>query len=175
MATKTTTGNAFPEVDYRDWRVDAVRTSSMKFDDPAKAEYLQCLARYGLKVKAADLVGISMPTVIRHLKKDPDFAAAYDDALGRYRDRFIDHALTLCTEGMHDNHYRDGELVRSTVKYPIPLIQMEMRRLDPTYRNNYQETSNSAGGVLVVPSRTTPEEWIEAQQGMEKDEPSSNI
>ena len=170
MPRKSNTGNRNPEADQSTWRTQ-LRTRRIKFDDGAKQIYLGEYAKHGRKMDAANTAGVSITCVINHLDNDPEFLEAYEEATASYRDRFVGHAMGLAMNGVSEKSYdaKTGNLTRELIRYPIPLIQMELKRIDSSYKENAPVLSESIGGVLVAPAKTTPEEWILSQEKMNEE------
>jgi hypothetical protein len=165
---KSTTGKHNPRVDMATWR-RKVQKSRVKLDDDAKEIYLAQLREHGLKGKAAEAAGVALSTVRGHLDADPDFNEAVNEAIEGYHDRVVDHHQTLLFEGEIHKRYKDGELVEEKHVYPIPLIQLELKKVDPTYREKQSIDLNHAGGVMVAPPDMSVEEWIEQQRKLNED------
>lgn len=162
------TTKAHPEVDMSTWRVK-LRASMITFDDKAKEIYLNEFASHGRKKHAADAAGVSLHLVRSHLKNDPEFAKAHDEACESYRDQFVEHAIgNLATKGIPVmGAMKDGEGKVITYEqrrdYPIPIVILELRRVDPTYRDKQEIDITSGGSVLVAPAHMTPTEWVADQ------------
>lgn len=148
-------------VDQTTWR-RKLQTSRIKFDDVQKKIYLDALASHGLKGRAAKAAGVSMMTVRDHVENDPDFMEALGHAVVEYRDMFVEHAMKLALEGeIHQQFDKDGNMLAEKRVFPIPLITLELRRIEPGYRDKQTiDLNTSGGGVLVAPAEQTPEEWI---------------
>ncbi len=155
---------ANPEVDQSTWR-KKLRASMITFDDKAKEIYLDEFASHGRKKHAADAAGVSLHLVRSHLKNDPEFAKAHDEACDSYRDQFVQHAVgELATKGtpvMGSN--KEGKIYEVRRDYPVPIILLELRRIDPTYREKQELDITSGGSVLVAPAHMTPTEWVADQ------------
>ena len=170
---------AHPKADQSTWRVKW-RASQISFDDPAKEIYLKEFAEHGRKKHAADAAGVSLHTVRNHLKNDPEFSKAHDEAADSYRDSFVEHAIgDLATKGIPVMAAtKEGDVYEQRRDYPIRLIELELKRIDPSYRDKQEVEISGGGGVLVVPAAMTPAEWVADQERknaermspMEKDE-----
>lgn len=162
------TTKANPEVDQSTWR-KKLRASMITFDDKAKEIYLDEFAKHGRKKHAADAAGVSLNLVRSHLKNDPEFAKAHDEACESYRDQFVEHAVgNLATKGspvMAAAKDGDGNVTiyEQRRDYPIPIVILELRRVDPTYRDKQEIDITSGGSVLVAPAHMTPTEWVADQ------------
>jgi hypothetical protein len=155
------TGALKPVADQSAWR-RRMRANRLKFDDAAKATCLERLAEHGLRGRAATEAGVTLKTVHHHLEADPEFAEAYDQALVAYRDKFVDHATTLAYEGVPRVRYgKGGEVVEETRDYPVRLIELELKRVEPAYRDRPAVDHTHRGGVMVAPADMEPEEFIE--------------
>ena len=177
MSRASSTGKRNPFSDQTNWR-ELMQDSRIKFDDEAKQIYLREIAEHGRKGDACLAAGITDQTVRKHLDIDPEFATAADVATEAYRDKFVKHAMKLATKGVTSKTYdgKTGKLTSKTIRYPIPLIQMELKRVDHSYRENAQSAEEAGGGVLVAPASMSPTEWIEEQEKANeaKDAPSTD-
>ena len=162
MITNAGTLGRLPVVDMSTWRQPMDNVNRIKFDDIQKQIYLDHLAANGLKGRAAKAAGVLGSTVIYHAKKDPEFAEAMAIAGEYYRDSFVDHAMTLAYEGIEVRKYnRNGELVEKRRDYPIKLIEMELKRVEPEYRDKQELKVSGQMGVLVAPAQVSPTAWAE--------------
>jgi len=160
----STTGGPGPRnVDQTNWR-HRMREGRIKFDDDAKLIFLRAFAEHGRMTEAAFAANVTGACVNNHLKIDPDFLAAFQEAKAIYRDKFIKHAQNLMFDGVDEpilgGRFKD-EVVAHKRVYPLNLIAMEMRRVEPEYKERTEVDMTVNGGVLVVPPRISPSEWAE--------------
>ena len=150
--------------DQSSWRRQ-LQTARLKFDDDAKEVYLAHLSKHGLKKYAAMAAGITIVTVNNHKENDPEFGEAVIEAMEIYHDGFMDHAMTLAREGVEVKRFnKNGDIVEERRDYPIRLIELELKRIEPGYREKQTIDLNHAGGVMIAPAELTPEEWIKQQE-----------
>lgn len=150
-------------VDQSNW-TRQVSTSRLKFDDEMKVLYLAAIAEHGRKSDAAKIVGISQGCARQHLEIDPDFSKGMEDALACYRDRLVAHHQNLIFNGEVTKRYdgKTGKKTEESVKYPIPLILAELKKVDPEYRDKQTiDLNHQNGGVLVVPPEQDMDTWLE--------------
>jgi len=160
----TTTGKPNPIADQTNWR-NKLQQSRLKFDDGQKKVYCEALAEHGLKGRAAETAGVCRQLVANHLENDPDFLDAVSEAVDRYRDKRVEKAMELAFDGIEVKKYnKDGDLIETRRDHPIRLIEMELKRVEPGYREKQTVDMNFTGGVLVAPAEMTPEDWIAAEQ-----------
>lgn len=159
-----------------DWRQ---RRSALMtvFDDEAKAVYLDALAEHGRRGDAARAAGVTGKCVRDHIKNDPDFMEAVNDAVDQYRDKVIGHHQDRIFNGdvikKFDN---EGNLVEERTVYPDNLIALELKKVDKSYREGRGEAvdPNAPGvafGVLVVPAQLTREEAIKKIEHLRATQP----
>ncbi len=152
-----------PIADQTNWR-KKLQTSRIKFDDEAKEIFLAAFAEHGRKFDAAMAAGVGTLTVSNHCKNDPDFAQAYDEAKAEYRDKFVSKVIgQLAYEGVLIERKIGKNVIETKRDYPIRLIELELKRVDPTYRDKQEVNISGGGGVLVVPAAMTPAEWVADQ------------
>ena len=156
---------ANPVADQTGWR-RKLQTSQLKFDDVAKEVFLAVFATHGRKKDAATAAGVGFLTVNNHIKNDPVFAQAYDEALAEYRDKFVKKAIgELAFEGtpiMKVNQVTGGTFEERR-EHPVRLLELELKRIDPSFRDKQEVNLTGGGGVLVVPAGMTPAEWVADQ------------
>ena len=144
------------------WRV-RIKAQAGKFDDEAKGRFIEHYAQTGRKNDSAAVAGVTVKTVWEHYDKDQDFAAAVMAAEEAYRDRVIAHVQKLSFEGtIKETFDRNGNVVSRETVYPIPLIQMEARRVEEGYRDKREMDVKMSGGVLIAPATVASiDEWEE--------------
>lgn len=157
---------ANPVADQRNWRVKLL-ASRIKFDDRAKEIFLRDFADHGRKKEAANVAGVSLLTVTNHCKNDPDFAQAFDEAQAEYRDKFVKRAIDeIAYQGIAINKVNPftGDVYEERREHPVRLLELELRRIDPTFRDKHEISLTGGGGILVVPAAMTPAEWVADQE-----------
>ena len=132
------------------------------FDDPAKQVYLDFLAKTGRRYDAAHAAGVTPRTVLRHVEDDPEFAEARQDALEAWRDKVLKQAERLAMTGVEEPVASGGKVVGTKRVFATQILAMEMRRVEPAYKERHEHDVNVRGGVLVAPAGMSPEDW-EAQ------------
>lgn len=142
------------------WRV-RISAQRGKFDDEAKARFLEHYAANGRKGDAARAAGVTTKTVWDHVGKDEDFAAAVMAAEEDYESKVMAHVQELVFEGTKKKTFdRNGNLVSEEQIFPIPLVQMEARRVHEGYREKREMDVKVAGGVLVAPAEVASiDDW----------------
>ena len=111
--------------------------------------------------EAAAAAGVSTQTVRAHIDKDEDFAEAILECETEYREKLVGHHQDLVFNGTTKKSYdRNGNLVSEEQVYPIRLIELELKKHDPGYREKQEVAVTHSGGVLVAPAETTSiEDW----------------
>lgn len=154
------------------------------FDEDARRRFLNFYAEFGMFYKAAAAAGVSGQCVYDHLKEDEEFAAEYEEAKGRFRDRVEEEITRRAMEGVDEYVtcgkglvYVESETEFETVmtedgpkqrpkmvplkqrRFSDTLLMFHARRHIPEYRDKQQIDVNHTGGVLVVPAGKSVEEW----------------
>lgn len=164
---KSTRGPRKPVVDQSSWRVK-IRQNYIKFDDNAKRVYCEALAEHGVKTAAAGAAGVCMTTVNKHAANDPEFQEAEQAALETYNGSMLLYFKNLVFKGVQrpiiGGKDRDEVVAYETIISP-QLVAMEVKRVDPEYRDKQSiDLTGNGGGVLVVPAGVSPEEWVKQQE-----------
>ena len=150
------------------WRV-RIRAQRSKLDDEAKERFL---AEYRLHARMGDsarAAGVTGKTIREHMAKDDEFAEACLMAEQEYQSKLIAHQQNLVFNGTVKKTYdRAGNLVSEEQQYPIPLIQMELRKHDEGYRDKREVDMKVSGGVLVAPAELNSIEDWESKYGDDK-------
>ena len=169
QGTTTGLGSAeLVEANQNNWRVK-LQQARLKFDDPAKRVFLKEYAEHGLKGKAAKAAGVCTATIKVHSLNDPEFAEAMQEAAVEYRDKIVGHATKLALEGTEIKRFnRSGDLLEQRKEYPIRLIELELKRVEPGYRDKQTIDVQHGGGIMVAPAAMTPEEWVAQQEKQNK-------
>ena len=136
-------------------------TNQGRFCDEKKRLFLEFYSATNRIREASDMAGVSLKTVREHIASDPEFGEAVMEAEQSYRDHVVAHIQDLCFNGVEKKVYdRNGNLVSEEIQYPVKLIEMEGRRVEPGYRDYQHVSVTHGGGVLVAPaSLGTIEEW----------------
>lgn len=149
-------------VDQTNWRRQ-LQERRIKFDDKAKWAFIAEFAMHNRFMHACEAAGVSFRTVKAHIENDPEFAELVEEAKEFYKSRVLKHAQRLMLEGMSEpilgGKFKD-EVVGEKIIYPIQLIAMEMKKVDPDYKDRQEIEHKGGGGVLVAPAGKSPEEWV---------------
>jgi hypothetical protein len=149
-------------VDAKNWRRVYRDGGYIQFDDLNKLLFLKEIAKTGQFMAATQSCGVSSSTVRKHLKDDPEFNEAYMDARETYKDIVISVAQKLALEGIDEpmigGRNRD-EVVAYKKVYATNILAMEMKRVDPGYKDKSQVDLNVRSGVLLLPEGKSMEDW----------------
>ncbi|MHC4545759.1 MAG: hypothetical protein ACYSYL_14765 [Planctomycetota bacterium] len=135
-------------------------------NDVGKRLYIQNLAMYGLKTKAADGTGFSHDTFERLRRTDEDFDLKCEQAMAVFRDSLEEVAIDRAKEGWDEPVYQQGMMVGTKRKFDHTLLLALLKRHIPEFRDRATLDHNVSGGVLVVgdPQKTV-DEWLEKHGG----------
>lgn len=160
-------------VEYQDedgnWR-SKIKMSRIKFGDAEKGVFLETFRKWGRMGESAAAAGVSTQTVRKAIDEDEDFAEALMMAEEEYREKLIGHHQDLVFNGTIKKSYdRNGNLVSEETVYPIRLIELELKKHDPGYREKQEISHKHSGGVLIAPAEMgTIDDW-EAKFAQAKD------
>ena len=157
------------KADQRNWR-QRMDPAKLKFTDDLKFKYCEFLARTSHKAQAAASVGMTVAAVLHHRNIDPEFNAACEQAMADYAD--IVHALAWKLMNGVKKPIIGGpnkdQVVAEEIVHAIPLVAMEMRKVDPAYKERSEVDVNAKGAVLVAPAGMSPEDWVHQEQERNK-------
>lgn len=151
-------------VEYQDedgnWR-SKIKMSRIKFGDAEKGIFLETYRKWGRMGEAAAAAGVSTQSVRKAIDEDEDFAEALMMAEEEYREKLIGHHQDLVFNGTIKKSYdRNGNIVSEETIYPIRLIELELKKHDPGYREKQEISHKHSGGVLIAPAEMgTIDDW----------------
>lgn len=124
-------------------------------------EFLDEYEKHGMIRKAAAAIGVSSSAVRRVIARNTEFAEACVECEETYRDKMVQHIQNLAFNGSIKQTFdRTGKLLTEEIVYPIPLIQMEARRVEAGYRDKREVEMKVSGGVLIAPAEVKSiDEW----------------
>lgn len=143
----------------------------VKFDADAQMRFLSFFEEHGQFYMAARCAGVCGQTVQNHLKANPEFKEAFDEVKGIFRDKIEGEIRRRAIEG-YDEYItcKDG-LVMNKEGNPVMqrrfsdrLLDIFARRHIAEYREKVTVDHNVQGGVLLIPSGQTMEQWQAEQQ-----------
>lgn len=138
------------------------------FDADRKARFLFNLRMTGQLQRSAQGSGISPRTVRNHLKDDPDFKDAYDEAYGDFKESIETEIMRRAIMGWEEPVYQQGILAGTVRKYDSRLLELLAKRHIPAYKEKQLPTDGLPAGILVVPITQGAIDW-EAQHNLDPD------
>lgn len=161
------------KTDLSGWRKQ-IQAAKLKFDDVQKGIYLNVLAKTGRKQQAADAAGVCVSLVLRHRDNDPEFNNAVDAALQKYHDKVHTLAYKLMDgvkEPIVGGKDKD-QIVAHKMVHATNLLAMEMRRVNPEYKERAEVEHTGNNGVLIVPETAkSVEDFLKQEAERNKDKP----
>lgn len=173
-------GYTNPKVDYQNWRYTTRERAEVKFCDRLKAIYLEEIRKSGKRALAALKAGVSVTTVKRQMKEDPEFCEAFDTAYDEYREARVKKLEAQAMNGFEETIFSPTGEKSTRRRYESNLRAMVLRAYAPEL---YQEKSaldiTVRGGPMLVPAILDAGEWekqfIAAQQAQALPEPTDSI
>ena len=108
------------------------------FNDERKQAYIAALEQDGEHTFARLAVGVSDSTVTSHRREDGDFDQACEDALHRYRKKFIDELVRRGVNGVGKPVFHNGEIVGHVTEYSDRLLMEHLKVIDRRYRDKLE-------------------------------------
>jgi hypothetical protein len=138
-----------------DWRLTFLGDPK-KFHAEARATFLEYVAKYGVIALGAQAAGVSSQTCYKARRDDPDFAAAWDEALERHADACEREAYRRAVEGVDEPVFWQGEECGAVRKYSDRLLSERLQSRRPeAYRHNVsvdaKVDAKISTGVLISP------------------------
>lgn len=123
----------------------------------------------GRKYLCGEAVGVSATTLCYHLKNDPEFAQAFEDARQCWIDEhlvtaLLQRAVKGVDKPLLGGRFKD-EVVAYERVYSDSLLALELRASRPEYREakGAAISTSGTGGVLIVPGAPeTVSDWQNA-------------
>jgi hypothetical protein len=143
------------------------------FDDEAAARFLAFYAKTGRKMDAALASGVSY-SVVRHWEvNDELFGELVEEAKQEWLNNLEREAYRRAVEGTLEPVVagKDPEIVTYIRKYSDRLLEMLLKKADPSgYGNKVDVNANFNGGVVVAPAPLTIEATALEIEDVEDDE-----
>lgn len=142
------------------------KSEVVRFDADRKARFLFNLKLTGQLQRSAQEAGISPRTVRQHLKDDPDFKEAYDEAYEDFKEGIETEIMRRAIMGWEEPVYQQGVLAGTVRKYDSRLLELLAKRHIPAYKEKQLPTDGVPIGILVVPESQGADDW-EAKHGLD--------
>jgi hypothetical protein len=155
-----------------------------KFDADLQRRFLLHFEQFGLFYQAAEAAGVCGQTVRKCIQEDEEFAERVEEARGKYRDRVEEEVRRRAMEGVlrhvttgkgliyieSDTEFETIQTSSGPVQRPkmVPLMERVYsdnlllalaRKHDPGFRDKQSVDVNHSGGVLLIPSGKSVEDW----------------
>ena len=147
------------------------RKPMVPFTSDRKQQFLDLFRSHpdlkGCRGLCAEAVGVSITTLYDHLKRDPEFAEAFEDALQAFIDEnMFAPALKRARDGVErpiiGGKFKD-EIITYERVYSDSLMAMMLRAHRAEFKDGKDAASMTAsgtGGVLIVPGApATINDW----------------
>lgn len=141
-----------------------------KFNDDARAIFLEHLANTNRWYDSAAAAGVSYQCVKDTMKADEHFSSQCEIAQGLYRNRLYAEAERRAVEGVDEPVFYEGAEVGSKRRYSDQLLTLLLKRNDPSFRDNLTVSGgiDIQVGVLAVTAGSaakSEEEWSSSHGG----------
>ena len=161
------------------WRQIVQNRGMVRFNDRDKQTFLKHYAMHGRIGHAAAAAGVTSRTIAAHRKADPEFDEACHLARDAWKERVEMTAEKVAILGVDrpimGGKYKD-EIVAYEKVYDTKILAMELKRVNPEYREKSELSVNVNAGVLaipVLPTHATAEEALaqwDQQQRTEREQ-----
>jgi hypothetical protein len=127
-----------------------------KFKPEAKLQFLMELANTGRKIHSAALAGVSRQTVSDHLRDDPEFQEAYDEALETYAESVRLEVRRRGVEGWLEPVYHQGVQGMTPLLDPKGEYVMETVLVDEYMPDEEGKPRATGGKVSITRPKLVP-------------------
>lgn len=131
----------------------------IKFDADVKHRFLSLYRLCGQLQRAALETGVAPSTVRGHLKSDPEFKDAYQEAYRDFQEQIEREVLRRGIMGWEEPVYQQGLLVGTIRKFDPRMLELAVKRHIPEYKESFNVDHNVSGGILVIPQIESKEDW----------------
>lgn len=128
-------------------------------------KFLDNYALTGLLGHSARAADMSPENVRRRRMADEEFAKACEEALQTYRETLEMEVHRRAVSGWDEPVYQKGEFVGTIRRYSDRLLELQVKRHIPEYRDKFSIAAEVKGGVMVVPATPGSMDDWEAQFG----------
>lgn len=140
-----------------------------KFVPQVREAFLKRYRECGILSRAVEGLQISFETPRAHAKRDPEFKERMDAALQGYRDSLEAEAHRRGVEGIPRSVYYKGEVVGEERQYSDRILELQLKRHIPEYRDKFALDVAHAGGILVVHKvEQSSKEWEDTKDAEKK-------
>lgn len=148
------------------------------FAKARQERYLAVLKETGEPAAACEEVGILSRTVNGYRKKYPEFAEAEAEAMRTYRARLAMKVHERGVDGIQEPVFWQGIIVGWVTKYSDRMLELQVKRHIPEYRDKVTVENNHSGAVGLLADLGNLPENIRAElkdllkkvEGLEADE-----
>ena len=118
-----------------------------------KEAYVELLAQHGTHATPSRILGLGHNTMCRLRERDPEFKQACEEALELYTDTLKQAAHRRAVEGVDEPIYHQGVLVGYKKRYSDRLLEVMLKKNDPSFRDGHHVDIKAENGVIVVGDR----------------------
>jgi hypothetical protein len=140
-------------------------TSSLRTcgtDGTKKAAFLDALSRLASISQACQFARIPRRTVYNWRNQNKGFATAWEKAIELGTDTLEDEAVRRALQGVLKPVYQQGRRVGSIREFSDALLIALLKARRPKkYRDNLKVEASVTGGVLLMPTPATKEDWAQ--------------
>ena len=101
-----------------------------------RAEFLKALSETANITISSQIADLPRRTAYRWLKTDPEFAAAWEEALEQATERLEEEVRRRAVDGVDEPVFHQGEICGCRRKYSDNLLMFLLKKRKPEYRDN---------------------------------------
>lgn len=139
--------------------------ANMALNKKQQEDYLEALADCGLVHASCEKADVLYEDLRVSRLHDKVFAAAFDVARRHHGEQWESATRARGIDGWEEPQFHDGKVCGHKRRYSDRCLEMGLKRFCPEYREKMQVDATISGGVLVVGSKMSEDEWREKHEG----------
>lgn len=112
--------------------------NNAKRDAKRDDKFFEALTEGYGPANAAKMAGYSRSSAYNYRKEDKAFSERWDDSLAEYKETLEAEADRRAHDGVTEGIYYQGKEVGSVQKYSDSLLMFRLKKIDPSYRENFK-------------------------------------
>ncbi len=131
------------------------------FTQERKAIFLEEYTKTGLKIKSLLACGASTRIFHTELERDPEFREKCELAYVVWKESLEEELLRRAIKGTQKDVFFKGDKIGEETVFSDRLMELAIKRHNPSYRDKQQIDVNHSGGVMVITGSLSIDDWAQ--------------